>query len=110
MDQRQTIIQFKILLSHLKQFPVLNAEEDWRYPRMIQAKAEPNDRALSYRVSMFDLFDSIFYEHEEHTNSDILETGFRFSMDDSDAPHFSIPIFDETIAIGYLIQSRIARS
>ena len=97
VDQRQTIIGFKILLSHLKQFPVLNAEEDWRYRlRMIQAKAEPNDRALAaYRVSMFDLFDSIFYEHEDTRTSDILETGFRFSMDDSDAPHFSIPIFDD---------------
>jgi cellulose biosynthesis protein BcsQ len=97
VDQRQTFIGFKILLSHLKQFPVRNAEDDWRYRlRMVQAKAEPTETALAaYRSSMFDLFDSLFYEHEDAPTSDILETGFRFSLDDSDAPHFSIPIFED---------------
>ncbi len=96
VDQRQTIVGFNILLSHLKQFPVASAEEDWRYRlRMVQAKAS-NDAALAtYRAHMFDLFDSIFYEHEDTSNSDILEGGFRFSVDDIDAPHFPIPIFDD---------------
>ncbi len=63
---------------------------------MVQAKADLSDAALTaYRASMFDLFDSIFYEHKDTPTSDILETGFRFSMDDADAPHFSIPIFED---------------
>lgn len=95
VDQRQTIIGFNILLSHLRQFPVRNIENDWRYRlRMVQAKAEPTDEA-AYRARMFDLFDSVFYEHKDTPTSDILEPGFRFSMDDRDAPHYSIPIFED---------------
>jgi cellulose biosynthesis protein BcsQ len=97
VDQRQTVVGFRVLLSHLKQFPVAGDDEDWRYRlRMVQAKADPNDaRLAAYRVSMFDLFDSIFYEHGNTTTSDILEHGFRFSLDDRDAPHFPVPIFDD---------------
>lgn len=97
VDQRQTVTGFEILLSHLAQFPVRNPNYDWRYRlRAVQAKAESSDVALAgYRASIFDLFDRIFYEQEAKPTGDILDPGFRFSVDDKDGPHFPIPIFDD---------------
>jgi cellulose biosynthesis protein BcsQ len=96
-DQRQTQIGFDILLSHLAQFGILNGQDDWRYKlRLIQAKAEPDDAALiRYRSQMFDLFDRIFYAHETESNGDLLDAAFSFGIDDIDAPHFPIPIFED---------------
>jgi hypothetical protein len=63
---------------------------------MIHAKATGDASALSsYRSKTFDLFDNIFYTPEASGRSDILETAFRFSIDDENGPHFPIPIFDD---------------
>jgi hypothetical protein len=97
VDQLQTEIGYNVLLSHLAQFPVPNVDADWRYRlRMVQAKAEPNDAMLvSYRTKMYDLFERTLYLREKISDSDIINAGFRFSIDDSDGPHFPIPIFDD---------------
>lgn len=96
VDQRQTIVGYKVLLSHLAQFPSRSIECDWRYRlRMIQAKAEPSGQSLDrYRLAMHDLFDSAFYSREL-AGSDMPGSSFRFSVDDADGPHFPIPIFDD---------------
>ncbi len=97
VNQIQTIIGFKVLLAQLAQFPRPQLEDDWRYRlRMIQAKALPDESALLiYRSQMFDLFDAAFYQKETVKTGDLLAAGFRFSIDDKDAPHFPIPIFED---------------
>src|SRR5208282_1736373 len=97
VSQIQTVIGFKILLAQLSQFPPPQSESDWRYRlRMIQAKAAPDDDALlRYRTQMFDIFDNTFYQKETPTSGDLLDAGFSFSIDDRDAPHFPIPIFED---------------
>lgn len=97
VDQRQTIIGYDILLSNLSQFPIPNTENDWRYRlRMVQSKATPDEKALAvYRAKTFDLFDSKFYDQGQSADVDILQSKFRFGIDDADAPHFPIPIFED---------------
>jgi len=97
VNQIQTIIGFKVLLAQLAQFPRPQLEDDWRYRlRMIQAKALPDESSLLiYRSQMFDLFDAAFYQKETVKTGDLLAAGFRFSIDDKDAPHFPIPIFED---------------
>lgn len=96
VDQLQTEIGYEVLLSHLAQFPVPNTDADWRYRlRMVQAKAEHSEAMLSrYRLKMYDLFEKTLYSHEPISNPDIIDAGFRFSIDDSDGPHFPVPIFE----------------
>lgn len=94
--QPQTLIGYTILLSHLAQLPVRNIEHDWRYRlRMVHAKAENNEIITTYRTKLYDLFDSVFYSKSIDQQSDILEQGFRFSVDDQEAPHYSIPILED---------------
>ena len=63
---------------------------------MIQAKASPDERdLLSYRTEMFNIFDSNFYQQGATGQSDLLDAEFQFSIDDKDAPHFPIPIFED---------------
>lgn len=98
VDQPQTIIGYKVLLSHLAQLPSPIGEDDWRYRlRMIQAKTLPEEKLLaSYRDKMFDLFDTSLYDEETSLDDKgILDDTFRFSVDDTDAPHFAIPIYDD---------------
>jgi hypothetical protein len=97
VDQLQTEIGYDVLLSHLAQFPVLDADADWRYRlRMVQAKAEPSEAVLArYRMKMYDLFERTFYSREPISGTDIIDASFRFSVDDGDGPHFPIPIFED---------------
>jgi hypothetical protein len=97
INQTQTAMGYKILLSHLSRFPAPQPENDWRYRlKMIQAKASPDERdLLSYRTEMFNIFDSNFYQQEASKHTDLLDAEFRFSIDDKDAPHFPIPIFED---------------
>jgi len=96
VHQPQTFLGYQILLSNLAQLPVLNPEHDWRYRlRMVHAKAESSEMIASYQSQMFDLFDSFFYSKSTDPQADILEQGFRFSVDDKDAPHYSIPILED---------------
>lgn len=97
VNQVQTTIGYNILLSNMSQFLPSDAENDWRYRlRMIQAKATPDqDNLLSYRTYMFNLFDEYFYQETTPENMDLLDAGFRFAIDDEDAPHFPIPIFED---------------
>ncbi len=63
---------------------------------MIQAKASPDERdLLSYRTEMFNIFDANLYQQEAPEPIDLLDADFRFSIDDRDAPHFPIPIFED---------------
>jgi hypothetical protein len=41
------------------------------------------------------LFDNIFYAHEGLGTDNILGDEFRFSIDDLDAPHYPIPVFED---------------
>jgi len=96
VHQPQTFLGYRILLSNLAQLPVHNPEHDWRYRlRMVHAKAESSEMMASYQSQMFDLFDSVFYSKTTDPQPDILEQGFRFSVDDKDAPHCSIPILED---------------
>jgi hypothetical protein len=97
VDQLQTEIGYDVLLSHLAQFPVLDADADWRYRlRMVQAKAEPSEAVLArYRMKMYDLFERTFYSREPISGTDIIDASFRFRVDDGDGPHFPIPIFED---------------
>ncbi|OFW27626.1 MAG: hypothetical protein A3H27_02450 [Acidobacteria bacterium RIFCSPLOWO2_02_FULL_59_13] len=96
VDQLQTLIGYRFLLSQLAQFPVHDTEHDWRYRLcMVQAKAENEKAMADYRAHTFELFDDIFYSSETRPETDILDQGFRFSIDDQDAPHFPIPIFED---------------
>ena len=96
VDQLQTIIGYRILLSQFAQFPVPDPESDWRYRLcMVQAKAENEKAVAIYRTRTFELFDDIFYSSEAASAVDIVDQGFRFSIDDRDAPHFPIPIFED---------------
>lgn len=96
VDQLQTVIGYKILLSQLAQFPVRDVEHDWRYRLcMVQAKAESEKAVTDYRAHTFELFDEVFYSSGEVSGTDILDQGFRFSIDDENAPHFPIPIFED---------------
>jgi hypothetical protein len=96
VDQPQTSIGYRILLSHLAQLPVTNPEHDWRYRlRMVQAKADSAEGVARYRSHMFDVFDETFYSSSDGTGADILDQEFRFGVDDSDAPHFPVPIFED---------------
>jgi cellulose biosynthesis protein BcsQ len=97
VSQIQTTIGYNILLSHLSRFPQPSPDNDWRYRlKMIQAKATPEDRdLLLYRTEMFNIFDSNLYQRGAPGRDDLLDAGFRFSIDDRDAPHFPIPIFED---------------
>ncbi len=97
INQTQTAVGYKILLSHLSRFPVPEPENDWRFRlKMIQAKASADEKdLLSYRTEMFNIFDSNLYQQQELENGDLLDAEFRFSIDDKDAPHFPIPIFED---------------
>lgn len=96
LNQPQTLLGYKILLAHLSQLPVRDSSHDWRYRlRMAQAKAE-NDTAVSeYRARTFDLFDAELYEAHSAQVIDALADNFRFGIDDQDAPHFAIPIYED---------------
>ena len=92
----QAVQGYNILLSHLAQLPVLDVEHDWRYRlRVIQSKVESNEIMNSFQTQMYDLFDSAFYTKSLDTRADILDLGFRFGVDDNDAPHFPIPIYED---------------
>jgi cellulose biosynthesis protein BcsQ len=96
VHQPQTLLGYRILLSHLAQLPVHDTQHDWRYRlRMVHAKAENNEIITAYRTQLYDLFDSVFYSKNDDPHSDILEQGFRFSVDDQEAPHYPIPIFED---------------
>ncbi len=97
VNQTQTAVGYEILLSHLSRFPAPSPENDWRYRlKMVQAKANPDERdLLSYRTEMFNIFDSNLYQQQVPEHADLLDAGFRFSIDDKDAPHFPIPIFED---------------
>jgi cellulose biosynthesis protein BcsQ len=96
IDQPQTLSGYKMLLSQLSQLPVIDRENDWRYRlRMVQGKAETERDVLEYRNRAFDMFESVFYEQVSDVARDVLEDGFRFGIDDQNAPHFPIPIFED---------------
>jgi hypothetical protein len=96
VHQPQTLLGYRILLSHLAQLPVHDVEHDWRYRlRMVHAKAESPENINTYRTQLYDLFDSVFYSKSADPQSDILEQDFRFGVDDREAPHYPIPIFDD---------------
>jgi hypothetical protein len=95
VDQPQTFVGYKILLSHLAQFPVRDVEHDWRYRlRMVQAKATSENSIGHYRGQSYDLFDEIFYS-KTAAPSDSIGLSFQFGIDDSDAPHFPITILED---------------
>ena len=97
VDQPQTHVGFTLLLSHLARLPVTDLEHDWRYRlRVIQAKAIPSQDALvAYRTHCYDDFERVFYGPYAASSAEVLEEGFRFSVDDPDAPHYAIPIFED---------------
>jgi hypothetical protein len=95
VNQAQTILGYRVLISHLAQLPVIGGDYDWRYRlRMVQAKAETSEVVVEYRNRVFDVFDDVFYaranEGEEHP-----ESAFRFGIDDPDAPHFPIAVYED---------------
>lgn len=96
VDQPQTLLGYKILLSHLSQLPVVDSQNDWRYRfRMVQAKVDSEAAIAEYRTRAFDVFDSVFYDRANMHDADILGEGFRFSIDDQDGPHFAIPVYED---------------
>jgi hypothetical protein len=95
VNQPQTFLGYRILLSNLARLPVNDPERDWRYRlRMMQAKSESSENVATYRSRMFDLFDNCFYSKVSDAG-DPIEQGFRFGIDDNEAPHFAIPILED---------------
>ena len=79
-----------------QRLPVNDPEHDWRYRlRMVHAKAESSEVIASYQSQMFDLFENVFYSKAADPQTDILEQGFRFGVDDREAPHYAIPVFED---------------
>jgi hypothetical protein len=96
VDQPQTVAGYRILLSNVAQLPVADSEHDWRYRlRMVQAKADSSEVINDFRSHMFDVFDDVFYSGDIVEAGDVFGGGFRFSIDDPDAPHFPVPIFED---------------